>query len=386
MLQNIINTNILLQPDIESQKELVKLFTDLVKIAGPSKEEKAVADFIIHFLEDLGLSPTRDTAGMDSGGNTGNVICPIGHGGNMLLMSHMDTAESTAGINVLVEDDRIRSDGRSILGADNRAGIAILLHTVREYIRQGIPMRDLTLAFTVREELDMTGSMMIDPDPKINMGFIFDSSLRPGKFINRTYGSQGFEIEIKGRAAHSGIHPEQGISAITAAADAISSLSWGRLDVGSTANIGLIKGGSATNVIPEDLFLAGEVRATEKAGVEEQIQNISRAFQEAAADRGATVTFHSHWDFLPYHIQEDSKVYRMITDAIQVAGLQADPVFSPGGSDANSLNAKGIETVNIGIGAQNPHAKTEFILLQDLFAAQRICTALVQAEHFTEGE
>jgi len=366
-----------LQNDTESQQDLIRIFTDLVKIPGPSREESAVADYISSFLSDLGLSPYRDSAGLNSGGSTGNLICPLGGGGDCLLMSHMDTAESTAGIEIILENDRIRSDGRTILGADNRAGVAILLHSIRERILMGRQIRDLTLCFTVREELDMAGSRELSPPPSIRHGFIFDSSLRPGHFINRTYGSRGFQIEIHGRSAHSGIHPEQGISAITAASHGVSALPWGRIDPDCTANIGLIRGGTATNVIPESVVLSGEVRAGSSDRVEKQISEISAAFSRAASELGARCTVHSDWDFLPYHVQETSASYQMIAQAILSAGLQPLPTFSPGGSDANSLNARGIDTVNIGIGAQNPHARTEFILLEDLAAAQRICSALM---------
>jgi len=357
---------------------LIELFLKLVEIDALSMREAPVNQHIRTFLKDLNLSVSEDRAGLSSGGNSGNLQIKIGNGGNFVVLSHMDTARSTKTIKPIVSDDRITSDGTTILGADNRAGIAVILFCLEKAITNNVPIKDFTVAFTIREELDVFGSQFLVLPEQIKHGFVFDSSLRPGKFIYKTYGAKGFSVKIHGKASHAGIHPENGINAIQVASKAIATMKLGRVDYETTANIGKFHGGTAINVIPELVELEGEVRSLKIPKVDSKIKEIEDAFINQASTEKATVEFESHWDFKPYEVPESSFTFRRITDALLAVGLKPEPIVSAGGSDANSLNEKGIITVNIGIGAQNPHANNEFILIKDLTNSARILWEIIK--------
>ncbi len=357
---------------------LIEIFLEVAKIEGLSGNEKAIADYIKSFLEKLGLAVMEDDTAQLSGGNCGNLICNIGSGGNFALLAHMDTARSTGNLKAVVTADRICSDGSTILGADNRAGVAVILYTIENTIRNNIPHQDFTAAFTVCEETTLIGSQNLSLDKNIEMAFVFDSSKRPGHFISQSYGAQRFTINIIGKASHSGVAPEKGVSSISAAAKAIANLQFGRIDEITTANIGKISGGTATNVVPEKTVLEGEVRSLNPENVEIVVANIEREFRFAADYFGAILEFESNWDFKPYRLTPDMAIYQRIETAIAAAGLSPKPSTTPGGSDANSLNGNDLPAVNIGIGAQNPHANDEFILLEDLQKSVEIAMALIR--------
>ena len=360
-------------------RRLQDIFLELVQIDGSSGEEKEVKEYIAAFLSELGLESSEDQAHQSVNGNSGNLICKIGDGGDFVLLSHMDTARPTKELKPVIHSDRISSSGNTILGADNRAGIAAILYNIEKIRRNRLERKDFTIAFTIREEVDLHGSQHLQLDDRIRMGFVLDSSYRPGKFIYQTYGAQGFEIRVIGKPAHSGISPEKGVSSIQAAATAIAALKLGRIDEETTANIGKIKGGNAVNVIPAETVLIGESRSLKPGKVEAYVADVKREFEKTCRNYGAQLEFKSEWHFKPYHVSQDSLTYRKIYDAISNVSLDPEPVISAGGSDANSLNAKGIPSVNIGIGAQNPHADEEFILLEDLQKTADIAYELIKA-------
>ena len=359
-------------------QRLLEIFTTITKIDGTSGQERDVADYIKNFLTKVGFEIYEDQAGSRIGGNSGNLICKIGTGGDYVLLSHMDTARPTKNLEHKIEDDRISSKGGTILGADNRAGIASILFNLERAHNQRIPLKDFTVVFTISEENNLEGSKALQLDEKISSGFIIDSSLRPGKFIYSTYGATGLDITIKGKAAHSGLQPEDGISSIQVASRAIADLKLGRIDGDTTANLGKINGGSAINVIPEVTNIVGEIRGLTKEKVEETANHFKKQFEKSCNAAGAQLDFKYHWDFEPYKIDPDSRVYRELVGIYHRLGLDPEPVVSAGGSDANSLNAKGIEALNIGIGAQNPHSNDEFILFKDLNTTADIIYELIR--------
>jgi tripeptide aminopeptidase len=338
-----------------ADNHLVEIFLAVAAIEGVSGAEREVAAFIISFLEDLDLAVEMDNAAEQFGGNSGNVIARIGAGGDTVLMAHMDTAMSTINLKPQRLHDRITSDGKTILGADDRAGVAAILFAVEKLLRENAKIVDCTLAFTVGEERDLAGSRHLQLDPAVKKGYTFDSHLRPGHYIYRTYGAREFCVEVIGEAAHSTL-PEKGLNSIKIAAEAVCRLPWGRIDDQTTANIGSISGGTVINTIPETTRLVGEVRSADLHKVDAVIEEIRAAFTTAAEQAGGRTTFESNW------------------------GLEPEPVITPGGSDANNLNTKGIPAVNIGIGAQNPHSSEEYILLEDLQKTAEIVQNLIKMD------
>jgi tripeptide aminopeptidase len=359
-------------------KRLIDVFLDLALIDGISGKERRVADYIASFLANLGLSPFEDDSNKSNDGEAGNIICKIGDGGNFAMLAHMDTARPTKDLKPIVLDDRITSDGNTILGADNREGIAILLYTIENIIKSGIPSKSFTLAFMNSEETNLNGSLKIKFDKNIKKSFVFDLSYRPGSFIYKTPGAVSYKVKIFGIASHSGVAPEKGVNSIKIASDAISKLPLGRLDDESTANIGIINGGSAINVIPELTVVEGEVRSFDQEKVMKNIQLIQNEFEKAAQALNGRIEFEYNWDFKPYEIKSDEEVFRDISQAIRNVGLEPKAAITFGGSDANSLNEKGIPSVDIGIGAQNPHSNNEFVLLEDLEKSAEIAFQLMK--------
>lgn len=345
---------------------LLNLFLDLVKIVATSGNELPVANYIKDFMSALGLEVQTDEAFKLSCGNTGNIIVPINGGGNFLLMAHMDTPRSTEGVQPQLLEDRITSDQTTILGVDDRGGIAAILWGVQEAIKLNKEINPCTLLFTVCEETTLAGSLHYEPLSDITHGFVFDSHLSPGKFVSETCGAIAFKMTIKGKASHAGVSPEKGVNAIQIAARAMSSFPFGRIDERTTANIGIINGGIATNVVPDLIELEGEIRTEKLQDGEKLMEKVIADFQTAAQTLGGTVECEWHWDFKPYHITPENLSYKQMEKLCKTLDLKMKGVKSMGGSDANNMNAKGVATINLGVGAQNPHGVNEFILYQDL--------------------
>jgi tripeptide aminopeptidase len=362
----------------QAPDKLIDLFLTLAAINATSGAEKPVADFIRQYLAGSGISVREDDAHKVDGGNCGNLICRVGTGGETVLLAHMDTARPTVELKPQVHTDRITSDGHTILGADNRAGVAALLSMLELAAKQPASFRDFTVVFTICEETTLSGSRQLSLDKKIKAGYALDSSLRPGHFIHSTYGSQRFTAEVTGRAVHSALEPEKGINAIWAASRAISTLQMGRQNGDVIVNIGTFSGGTAVNVVPGEAVIKGEVRGPDMEQVEATIEHVAERFSFATEQVHAALKFTSVWDFEPYRIEAEHEIYQRLVAVLTRLGLDPLPHHSPGGSDANSLNARGIAAMNIGIGAQKPHANDEYILIEDLVNTMKIAQALVQ--------
>jgi len=360
------------------RQRIIEIFLQVARINALSGSEKPVADFIKSFLTDYNYKVSEDDSKKYTSSNSGNLICKFGTGGDFLLLSHMDTARSTLDTKPIIKEDRIVSSGDTVLGVDNRAGIAVLLCLLEKIAKENIPVKDFTVAFTTCEETTLFGSKNLDINEEIKKCFVFDSGYRPGNFIFSSCGAIGFNMKIIGKASHSGISPEKGINSLQAAAKAISRLPLGRIDEGTTMNIGNLKSGSAVNVIPELTELEGEVRSFDLEKSEKYFDLLVDIFRQEAETIGAKIEYNHFWDFKPYSIKENSDVYQETIRAISKVGLTPVPKISLGGSDANSLNGRGIESVNLGIGAQNPHSNDEFIFIEDLIKSSEIALELVK--------
>ena len=363
-----------------NNQRLIDLFLDVAKINALSGNEKPLADYIKSFLSNLGYRVSEDNSQEFTNSNTGNLICKIGSGGNFVMLSHMDTARPTGNVKPIILDDKIISSGDTVLGVDNRAGVSVLLYTLEKIANEKISVKDFTVAFTTCEETTLFGSKNLGINGEIKNGFIFDSGYRPGNFIYSACGAIGLKIKIIGKASHSGIAPEKGINSMQAAVKAISQLPLGRIDEETTMNIGTLSSGSAVNVIPEITELEGEVRSFNMKKAEDNFNLLVNIFKNEAEKIGAKIEIKYFWDFVPYTINESSYVYKEVVRAIKNVGLEPTPKISLGGSDANSLNGRGIESINLGIGAQNPHSNDEFIFIEDLVKSAEIALELVKKD------
>jgi tripeptide aminopeptidase len=357
---------------------LINLFIEIAKINALSGDEKPVADFIKSFLSKYDYIVTEDDSKKYTNSNTGNIICKIGSGGNIVLTAHMDTARPTLLVNPKILDDKIISSGDTVLGVDNRAGVSVLLFTLEKIAKEKIPIKDFTVAFTTCEETTLFGSKHIGLNGNIKYGFVFDSGYRPGNFIHSACGALGYNMKVIGKASHSGIAPEKGVNSLQIASKAMSKLPIGRIDNETTMNIGVFKSGSAVNVIPEIAELDGEVRSFNTNKVEKYFNIVLETFQKEADFAGGKIECNSFWDFKPFTVSESSFVFSETVRVLWNVGLNPTPKISLGGSDANSLNENGIQSINLGIGAQNPHSNDEFIFIEDLVKSAEIALELVK--------
>lgn len=357
---------------------LKDIFLDLIRIEGISHFEKNVADYIRKFCSRKGVKVQIDDSANDTQCNTGNIIVTIGTGGDTVLLSHMDTARSTKGVKAIFKHDRITSDGSTVLGVDNRVGVAILLYLIELVSDRKITTKDFTIAFTTCEETTLAGSKFLGINGNIKNGFVFDSYLNTGYFVNQSFGAANFSAIFRGKSAHAGIAPEKGINALEPAIQSTQKISLGRTNENTTINIGKFICDSPTNVIPDLVTVSGEVRSISRKEVEESLEQIKDVFINTSENFGTQVEFSSNWVFKPYYVDDSYDVYKRIWSSINKVGISPVTSKSWGGSDANSLNARNIPTVNIGIGAQNPHSNDEYILYNDFQKSSEIATELVK--------
>jgi tripeptide aminopeptidase len=359
---------------------LVELFLEAVKVDAQSLHEKPMAEFVRRNLTGYPVRITEDATAAQIGGDCGNLLCvPESFDPSRpttAFIAHLDTPRSTSGVRPQIDGGRITSDGKTTLGVDNRAGVSILLHWLRE--RSGVPGSHNTMvAFTVAEELGMYGAMHLDLSPfNVSKAFVFDCSKRPGTFIRAAVGSSLFTATFVGRSSHAGVSPEKGINAIQLAAHALSRVKVGRLSSTMTSNFGMISGGEATNVVPAQVIVEGEVREFDQARITEYLRVVESTLRASTGEHGGGLEFSSRVDFPPFVLDERSEVFSLFAEVVRDAGLDPHPIEYLGGSDANVLNAKGLPTVNLGIGAQNPHVNDEFILIEDLEMSYEIALGL----------
>ncbi len=363
---------------------LTALFLDAVAVDAPSLQESPMGAFVRKALTGIPVRIVEDNAGKAIGGTCGNLICIPGSyipgRPTVGLFAHLDTPGTTAGVRAVLTEDRITSDGSTILGVDNRAGVSVLLDLLRTHAGSG-GRENFIVVFSVAEELGMLGAKKLDLSPyNVEMGFVFDCSKRPGTFIQSAVGCSLYTAHFHGRASHAGVAPEKGISAIHVAAKALSRIPMGRLAPQMTSNAGTITGGTATNVVAEQCSIGGEVRSFDPRAIDDHLGFLERTFRSVAEEHGAGLEMQTAVDFAPFVISDESGVFSRTVAALRGVGLEPHAIEYLGGSDANTLNAKGIPTANLGIGAQNPHGNDEFILLEDLRKTAEIAAWLIRKD------
>jgi tripeptide aminopeptidase len=364
---------------------IVKKFLDLAVIEGTSLREKRVATHVRQELARSGIS-TEELKVDIAGAESGNILCTLPSTDLRepvtLLCTHLDTVQSTQQLKPVIGDGCIRSDGSTILGADNRAGVAVLVYLLQTVQERSLPTKNIAVLFTVAEEIGMVGAKNFDMARfgEIESVFVFDCSRRPGIFIQHCYGCLKFTLSVQGKSAHAGVAPEKGINAIAITAEIIASLRQGKLEDEATLNVGTIEGGSATNVVPSSVRCDGEIRGPSMESIDYHFDAVKHTADHIAQKSGGSVSIERSLAFAPFYIGENSKPFRQAASIIRRAGLEPQPIRYTGGSDANAFNAMGIPAINFGIGAQQPHSTDEFILIDDLVKTAELafCAAGVE--------
>lgn len=297
----------------------------------------------------------------------------------MVFSAHMDTVQPCAGIEPVVVDGVVRSAGDTILSADDKAGVAAIFEGVRSAVESGSPRPDVTVLLTTCEEQHLLGSSAL-ADGLLPAGapcYVLDADGAPGTIITGAPCHWSLNATFSGRAAHAGVCPEEGVSAIAMAAAAVSSMPLGRLDEATTANVGFIEGGGATNVVPDTCALAGECRSLYAERAEAQKEAMTEALEAAAARFGGAVSIEWTKSYDAVLFDEEDELVQAIVRASRAAGLEPRFHRSGGGSDANVLAARGVRPVTLGVGMAAFHSVDEHIAVDDLEGAARLVEALI---------
>jgi tripeptide aminopeptidase len=365
-----------------NKTRLVDEFLELVKIDSLSGKERKMCDTLKRKLEDLGYMPLEDDAGKKIGGESGNIICNVKGTKNVptiLVAAHMDTVVPGIGKKAVVDGDIIKTDGTTILGGDDASGIAIILETVKILKEENIPHGDIQIVFTVGEEGGLLGAKNLDYS-KINSkyGFILDGDGRIGCAAVKAPSQNKIHVVVKGKAAHAGIEPENGISAFTVMSHAISNMKLGRIDEETTANIGMIHGGTATNIVCDRVEIEGEARSRQQDKLQAQTEHMRECFVKAAEKFGGQVDFNAQVEYPAYNIDSNAEIINIMKSAAGECGLQFEAVATGGGSDTNIINSKGIEAVDLSVGMTNVHSVKEQISIKDMQDAVEFLTAIIK--------
>jgi tripeptide aminopeptidase len=362
------------QKGVINEERLTREFIRLAEISSPSFREREIADYLKQRLAELGLDVTEDGTG-DRIGGTGNVFGFLpGDKGRaaFFLCAHMDTVDPAEDVKVVLDGGVFRSEGSTILGGDDKAGIAAIIEVLEMLNQQSVPHGDLEVLFTVGEERGLLGSKNFDYGRfRSKFGYVLDSSGKPGAMIIAAPTQNVLDVIIRGRAAHAGIEPELGINAIQVAGQALARLRLGRIDAETTANMGVIQGGKATNIIPDSCFIQGEVRSLNRAKMDSLTSEIVTEFTRVADAAGARSEVRITLQYPDFYLDKDLLALRIAAGAAGKAGLKVSYETSGGGSDANNINAEEMVAVNLGIGMSQVHTTDEWLLLSDLAADVR---------------
>jgi len=354
-----------------NEKRLIESFMELVKIDSVSGEEKEIADFLVKKLKDLGLEVIIDQAGEKAKSNSGNIIARfkgnIKEATPIMFSAHMDTVVPGKNINPLLKGEKIVSSGKTILGADDKAAIAALLEVLHIIKKNNISCGDIEIVFSICEEIGLKGAKNLDiSELKSQIGFVLDAGGRVGKIITTAPSQNSLEITIYGKAAHAGSNPEEGINAIQVAGFALSRMKLGRIDEETTANIGIISGGKATNIVPDKVTLKGEVRSRNEEKLEKYTEQLKKITEDTAQEFSAKAEVKINKEYYCYNLSTDDRVVKIAMKAAKDMGLQPELCPSGGGSDTNVFNKKGFPSIDLAIGMEKVHTVDEYILVKNL--------------------
>jgi tripeptide aminopeptidase len=364
--------------------DVVDLFCELAAVPSPSGDERAVCDLVLRYLRDLGLTPDEDGAGAEIGSTMGNVYArlePTAAGEPLLLCAHLDTVPPTAAIEPEIGDDGlIRNAAGTILGADDKAAVAVLLDATRRLLAEGRPHAGVELLFTPKEEVGLVGAYAFDHTRlAARLGYVYDQAAPIGTIVLGAPYSQSLEVTFHGRASHAGMYPDEGRSAIAAAARAISELRLGRVDEDSTANVGTITGGTATNIVPEWCTFHAEARSHDERKLADLIREMQDAITYAGTVADCATQTQARKSYRGYRFARTDRAVAIAAEALARCGFEPAYGLSGGAADANVFNERGLEVVNLANGMIDIHTPAERIAAADLDAMVDVTLALVDA-------
>jgi tripeptide aminopeptidase len=363
--------------------EAVELFLELAALPTPPGEERAAADVVLRYLRALGLEPDEDGCGPAIGSSMGNVYARLERtapGTALFFCAHLDTVPPDGELRPVVEDGVIRNAGGTILGADNKAAVVAMLEGVRRVLAESRPHAGIELVFTPKEEVGLLGAGAFDHDRlQARVGYVYDQAGPIGEIVLGAPWSRSLEVRFHGRAAHSGMFPEEGRSAIQAAGRAIADLRLGRVDDETTANVGVITGGTAGNIVPEWCTFLAEARCHDEAKLGDVVQEMLDTLSFAATSAECEVETAMRKSYNGYRLRRDEEAVRLAAVALERCGHAVTYGLSGGGADANVFNERGRRCVNLANAMTDIHTPDERIAVADLEAMVDVTVALVDA-------
>lgn len=365
------------------ESEVVSLFTELAALRSPPGEERQVADRVTGYLRDLALEVDEDDAGAKIGSTAGNLLTrlePTSPGVPLFFCAHLDTVPPDGAIEPVLEDGVVKNAAGTILGADNKAAVAVMLEATRRVLTEQRRHPGIELLFTPKEEVGLLGAAAFDAGRlRARVGYVYDQAAPIGEVVVGAPHAQAMEVRFHGRASHSGMFPEEGRSAIAAAARAIADFRLGRVDEETTANVGVIQGGTAGNIVPEWCTFVAEARSQDEAKLADLVQEMLEAITFAAELGECEVETELRKSYRGYRFRRDDLPVRLACEALQRTGHEPTLALSGGAADANVFNNEGLGCVNLANGMANIHTPDEQISIADLEAMIDVTLALVDA-------
>ncbi|MCS1350817.1 M20/M25/M40 family metallo-hydrolase [Mechercharimyces sp. CAU 1602] len=366
-----------------NQERILNEFLELVKTDSQTGEERELCDLLTEKLTKMGFEVVEDDSATVTGHGSGNLVATlpatVADAPAIYFTAHMDTVAPGKGVKPSLEGEYIITDGTTTLGADDKAGLAAMLEGVKTIQEQKIPHGKIQFIITAGEESGLVGAKNLDASlVQADYGFAIDSNGPVGHIVTSAPSQVLFKATIKGKSAHAGVNPEDGVSAIQVASLAISKMKLGRIDDETTANIGRFQGGTAMNVIPEQVEIIAEARSRDEQKLQAQVDHMKKAFIEAATERNATVELEVDKMYPAYKFSESDLVVQKAITAVKKVGRTPQLLASGGGSDANVIAGLGIPTVNFGIGYEEIHTTNERMPLSELYKAAELIVALIE--------
>ncbi len=353
-------------------ERMLEEFYELVKIDSESGHEEQISVVLKTKLQEMGFTVVEDTSKERTGHGAGNLIATmkgsLPDADPIYFTSHMDTVTPGQGIEpVLKEDGYIYSAGDTILGADDKAGLAALFEMMRTLKESGEAHGDIQYVITAGEESGLVGARAIDRDlMNAKFGYAVDSDGKVGGIVTAAPYNAKLKTVIYGRTAHAGVEPEKGVSAITIAAKSVAKMKLGRIDSETTANIGQFTGGQATNIVCDEVHILSEARSIDYAKLQEQTEHMVQAFKETAEEMGGRAETDVQLNSPGFRFSESDEVVQVASEAIRAVGRTPELLTSGGGSDGNIFNGHGFPTVTLSVGYEGIHTKEERMPVEEL--------------------
>ncbi|MFC3038999.1 M20/M25/M40 family metallo-hydrolase [Virgibacillus xinjiangensis] len=366
-----------------NEERLVEEFFDLVQVDSETKNEREIAEVLTKKFTGLGIDVVEDNSKELTGHGAGNLICTwkgtTPGADPIYFTSHMDTVVPGKAIKPQIKDGYIVSDGTTILGADDKAGLAAMIESIRTVQENQIPHGDIQFVITVGEESGLVGAKALDRSLiHAAYGYALDSNGDVGDIVVAAPTQAKINAIVKGKTAHAGLAPEKGVSAITIAAKAISKMPHGRIDEETTANIGRFEGGKQTNIVVDHVEILAEARSLNPEKMERQAARMKEAFEETAQDMGGSADVTIKVMYPGYSQKAGDKVVETARKAAESIGRESKLLKSGGGSDANIIAGFGIPTVNLAVGYEEIHTTNERIQVGELVKVTELVTAIIR--------